>query len=367
MIFEYDCLVMNPPPARHSTINHDVLRTFGERVLAAVGVSADAAALVIDSLVEADLRGVHSHGMQRLPWYTRRVLEGGTNADPDVRVVEDAPAVAVLDGDGGLGQVVSDRAMTLAIEKAKLYGIGSVAVRNSHHFGACAYWVQMALSHQMIGIATTNGGPIMAPWGGVTKTTGNDPIGVAIPAGDERPIVLDMATTIVAGGKLDMLAHEGKKIPFGWALDRDGRPTDDPAAGRAGLLLPIGEHKGYGLTVVFEILSAVLGGANVGRDVPPPGDVSTGMNVGHYFQAINVAHFMPVERFEARVDEFIRQLKSSELAPGVDRILLPGEIEFQTAARYRDNGVPIAMSVIDDLHQIARRVGVSDRLTSSHS
>lgn len=360
------CIEMTDSQQDHPAIDHEVLREFGQRVLTEVGVPSSAATLVVDSLVEADLRGVHSHGMQRLSWYVRRLVEGGTNVNPSIRVVEDAPAVAVMDGDGGLGQVVSDRAMTLAIEKAKLCGIGSVAVENSHHFGACAYWVQMALSHRMIGMATTNGGPVMAPWGGMTKTTGNDPLGVAVPAGDELPVVLDMATSIVAGGKLDMLAHQGKKIPLGWALDSDGHPTEDPVAGRKGLLLPIGGHKGFGLTVVFEILSAVLSGAKVGRDVPAPGEVGQRMCVGHYFQAINVAHFMSVERFEARVDDFIRQLKSSERAPGTDRIWIPGEMEFETAARYRNNGIPFAVSVIDDLHETADRAGVSDRLTPIH-
>ena len=345
-------------------IQHQDLQALGQAVLEKIGVPARDAEHTIDSLILADLRGVHSHGMQRLPWYSDRLIKGGTNKTPQIRIVEDAPAAAVIDGDSGLGQVVSHRAMTLAIEKAKRSGIASVSVRNSHHFGTCAYWAEMALAHQMIGIATTNGGPVMAPWGGMTLSLSNDPFSMAVPSRNEFPIVLDMATSIVAGGKLDTLAHAGKKIPLGWALDAKGVPTTDPSAGRKGMLLPIGEHKGYGLTIAFEVLAAVLGGANVARQVPPARDTSTPMNVGHYFQAIDTAAFMPPERFMERVDDLVQQMKSSELAPGHEKIRLPGEIELETEARYRKAGIPMLASVIESLDQLSQGLGLSERVSA---
>ncbi len=345
---------------KHHAVSSESLRNLGLAVLDKIGVPPEEAQVTIDSLVQADLWGVHSHGMKRLPWYAQRIARGGTNSKPTVRVVHEAPATAVIDGDGGLGQVVSQRAMNLAIEKAKQYGVGSVTVRNSHHFGTCAYWARMALPRGMIGLATTNGGPVMAPWGGLTPTMSNDPIGVAVPAGDELPIVLDMATTVAAGGKLDVLASMGEKIPLGWALDANGNQTDDPVAGRAGLLLPVGEHKGYGLTVVFEVLAAVLGGANFGRQVPRRPDPAQPMNIGHYFQAINVEAFMPVDEFKKKIDNLVHQMKSSRLAPGTVKISLPGEIEIQTAVRYSGEGIPMPGPAIDDLRRLARELGITD-------
>ena len=353
------------PEKEYQPVNNESLRELAVAILVKPGVPQDDARVTADSLVEADLRGVHSHGMQRLPWYVKRLEKGGTNPTPDIRTISDTGAVAVVDGDGGLGQVVSHRAMALAIEKARAYGTGTVSVRNSHHFGTCAYWAEMALAHDMIGIAITNGGPIMAPWGGLTPTTSNDPVGVAIPAGQELPIVLDMATSVVAGGVLDVVARRGEKIPLGWALDSAGNPTDDPVAGRRGLLLPIGGHKGYGLTVVFEILAAVLAGANFARDVPPPSELTRPMNIGHFFQAIDIGKFQPVEQFRARVDDFIRQIKASRLAPGTERIYVPGEPELEKRSAYLRQGIPLLKSVVEELHNLATRLGISQlRLTA---
>lgn len=350
--------------AEEMRVSHSTLVQLGRAVFSAVGVPDADADITSKSLVDADLRGVHSHGMQRLPWYVSRLQQGGTNVQPAVQVVEQGPSTGLIDGDGGLGQVVSHRAMQLAIQKSESNGIGCVAVRNSHHFGACGYWVRMAMPGRKIGIATTNGGCLMAPWGGRTPTTSNDPIGVAVPAGDLPPIVLDMATTIVAGGTLDLLARQGKKIPLDWALDREGQPTDDPASARQGLILPIGQHKGYGLTVVFEILAAVLSGANVGREVPPATAIHQPMNVGHYFQVIDISRFLPVEVFEQRVAGFIQQIKSAQRMPGTKEIFLPGEIEHRKEQQYRRDGIPLHPTVVDELNLLATRLKITAKLES---
>ena len=342
----------------YTTVHAEYLRKLGVGVLEKVGIPIDDAEITIASLVETDLRGVHSHGMMRLTGYVDRLLQEGTNPKPDVRVVTETGGTAVIDGDNGLGQVVSKRAMEVAIDKSRASGIGVAGARNSSHFGACAHWAQMALPHDMIGIATTNGGPIMAPWGGLTPTMGNDPLGVAIPAGEELPIVLDMATSVVAGGKLDLAIRKGEKIPKGWALNSQGEPTEDPVEARAGLVLPIGEYKGYALTLVFEVLAAVLMGANFARQVVRHEKLKVARNVGHYFQAINIAAFMPVAEFKSRVDNLIQQMKSAELAPGYDRIYLPGEPEHEKRARYLNEGIPMLSSVIADLGALADKFGV---------
>lgn len=346
------------PPVSDTRIQAVPLRAFGEAILTRLGVPPDDAAITIESLVEADLRGVHSHGVQRLLWYAGRLESNATNPRPKVRVIESSGGTAVVNGDGGLGQVVSHHAMCLAIELAKTNGVAVVSVRDSHHFGTCAFWAQMALPHGMIGIAMTNGGPVMAPWGGLTRTTGNNPIGVAIPAGRELPIVLDMATTILAGGMLDLAARKGEKIPLGSALDSDGNPTEDPVEARKGLLLPIGGHKGYGLTIVFEALTGLLAGANFARQVPEAFANNVRMNVGHYFQAIDIARYMPLSSFQSRVDELIQQIKSSRRAPGTDRILLPGELEHGRRAASLAHGIPLAGSVIAELQGLSDRLGI---------
>ena len=190
---------------KYQTVHHEAIREFGMAVFAKLNVPDGDAKITIDRLVEADLRGMHSHGMQRLVWYSSRLSTGKMNCKPNIRVIKETPVMALVDGNSGLGQVISNRCMAIAIKKARTHGVATVSARNSHHFGACAFWAQMALPHNMVGIAITNGGAIMAPWGGLTPTTSNNPIGVAIPANKELPIVLDMAQSIVAGGKLDPL------------------------------------------------------------------------------------------------------------------------------------------------------------------
>jgi len=334
------------------------LRGFCSQILASVNVPQKDAELTAHTLVEADLRGVHSHGTTSLLGYVKCLRLGGLNPKPQIKPVMQIPAVSILDGDGGLGQVVSVRAMREAMDKAKENGVGLVGVRNSSHFGAAAYYPMMALEEDMIGFANTNGKAVMVPWGGKASMMGNNPISYAIPAGQELPIVLDMSLSVVAGGKIRMAALEGKKIPLGWALNQQGQPTDDPEEAMAKLLLtPLGGHKGYGLAVVMDILAGVLTGSAFGRRVNSwLSQSSERQKVGHLFVVLNIETFMPVAEFKEKVDRMIREIKSTPLAKGFERIYLPGEIEFEKKAEYLKTGIPLPIELIDKLRELGKEL-----------
>ena len=346
------------------TVNADVEREFSEAALLVAGMPAADAELVAHTLVEADLRGVYSHGIQLLHRYVRGFGKG-LNPNPDVRTVVDAGALAVLDGDCGMGQVASHKAMELAIEKAEEHGIAAVGVRNSNHHGALAYWGMMAVDRGMIGVVTTNGPAIMAPWGGVTETLSNNPVCYAIPAGSAYPVVLDMAASTAARNKIRVAAAAGTKIPLDWALDRAGRPTDDPEVALAGLTAPMSGAKGFGIAVAMEILTAGLSGGLMGKDVPTDTvTASDSTNVfyptraSHHFQVIDVKQIVPLDEFKSRVDRLAEQVHESDLAEGSDAVYMPGEIEFKTKELRLREGIPIPSAVLDTLDRTADEVGI---------
>ncbi len=325
-----------------------------------LGCSAHDADLVADTLVEADLRGVYSHGVARVPIYALRLERGGCNPRPSLTIERENAATALVDGDFGLGQVVSQFAMQVALDKAATAGTSYVAVKRSNHHGAAAYWAMQALPRDMIGIASTvSASNIMAPWGSRTPLLGNNPIAYAIPAGEEQPIVLDMATSVVARGKIMVAATEGRPIPAGWAIDREGRPTTDPRAALEGLVLPIAGPKGSGLSLVYGILGGLLPGADFGRQVGSMfGQPDQPQSVGHFFQAIDIAAFRPVAEFKAELDQAIRDFKAAERVPGVEEILLPGEPEARHRARALREGILLGAGVVAELDEVGRRVGV---------
>jgi LDH2 family malate/lactate/ureidoglycolate dehydrogenase len=353
---------------RHSA---EVLAEFATHCFVAVGVGEADATLVADTLVAAELRGVTSHGLVRLPVYLKNVKDGAVDARATPTLAADGPAVALVDGKRAMGQVASKLGMDLAIERARANGIGAVAVRNSNHFGAGAYWAMLALPERMIGVAMTNGAVAMAPTGGVTPLLGNNPLAVAAPAGVEMPIVLDMAQTMVARGWIKLAQLRGQPIPDGWGQDAKGRPTNDPAAVLDGSLLPIGGYKGYGLAVVVELLTAVLSGAAMGPALEnmgftagaheearhPVHDVG-GEGTGHFFMALDIRRFMPFDAYTARVDALVRTMKASELAEGVQGILLPGEREFQTERTRRSDGIAVSAEVAPELEAASKLTGV---------
>jgi LDH2 family malate/lactate/ureidoglycolate dehydrogenase len=343
-------------------ISAERLRDFALRVLAAIGVPDGDAAIVADSLVEAELRGVSSHGIMRLPRYARGLRAGNVNRRPQIRSVGGRAALAIFDGDNGLGCVVGVRAMATAIERAREFGVGITVARNSNHFGAAAYYPMMALGERMIGFATTNAPGVMAPWGSRDVILGNNPIAWAIPAGEELPLVLDMALSASARGKIQMAKARGERLPLGWAADADGKPTDDPDVALGGMLLPAGGYKGYCQAVIMEALAGILPGAQFLAGLPPAtvlsADALASWGVGHFFMALDVAAFMPADEFGRRVDKLIRDIKAATPADGGVGPYLPGEIEFQTKARRLAYGIPLAQATLHDLRRLGAELGV---------
>jgi len=314
------------------------------------GLPDDHAAVVADSLVAADLRGVSSHGVMRVPSYVSGLKDGSINAKPNLSLIADTGARAVVDGEDGMGQVAADRAMRLSIARASEFGIGVVALRRSRHCGAMAYWAIQALESDAIGFATTNAGMNMAPTGGRDKIVGNNPFAMAVPTTRPWPMVLDMATSVVAGGKLDMAAIRGQKIPLDWATDLDGQPTDDPVVARKGILVPVGGPKGYGMAIMLDVLAGVLSGGRFGGNLGEP--VS-----GQFFMAIQIEGFMPVTEFKQRMDALIDQIHQSQLAPGASRIYVPGEIEYETSQKRHREGIPLEEPIVESLNRLAGAVG----------
>lgn len=339
-------------------IQADQLAWLYSGVLRCAGMNEKDAALVADTLVDADLRGVHSHGATWLPTYVRALRARWINPCPNIRLVSDLGPVANIDADGGMGQLASVRGMKLAIEKAKAYGVGVVGVRNSNHNGALAYYTEMVVREDLIGFAAANAGAIMPPTGGVSPRLGSNPLSFSFPAKEELPIIFDMACTVAAWSKFAVLQARGERIPLGWALDRQGKPTDDPREAMEGLVLPIGGYKGYGLALGVDLLCGVLTGASFDGDTmirwPEPN------NLGHLFMAISPASFMDLDEFKARVDEEIRRMHSADLAEGVPRVWVPGELELLTRSERLKMGIPMIHSVIQELLELARALGMEE-------
>jgi LDH2 family malate/lactate/ureidoglycolate dehydrogenase len=333
------------------------LRWLATTLLERVGVPGEDARFAAETLVEADLRGVTSHGTRALPRYLGSLKAGGTKPRPDVRVVRQGPAFAVMDGDSGLGQVVAGRAMRLAIEIARRSGLAAVSVSNSNHYGAAAFYPMMAAAEGMIGLTTTNGGgKNMAAFGGAEPVVGNSPIAFAAPAGAEPPIVLDMATGVVAQGKIAVAAMRGEKIPLGWGLTADGEQTDDPT--RATIVLPLGP-KGYGLAMMMDVLSGPLHGTLMSVNTEPIAgrghDRPSGS--GHFFLALDVAAFTDLDAFRDEVDRAIRAVRRSRRQRGVERVYLPGEIESNSRRERLARGIPLHPGHADALARAAAELG----------
>ena len=343
-------------------VDHRKLTHFVSLAFQKLGVPEEDAAIAANVLVMADLRGVDSHGVLRFSprgWYVKALRDGIINPTPNISVVSETAATALIEGDGGMGMVVGHRAMNLAIRKAELSGIAIVGVRNSRHFGMSAYYSMMALPRDMIGIAMTNAGRQVVPTFGREARFGTNPISLAAPAEEERPFVLDMATTTAAAGKLEVAARWGRSIPQGWALDENAEPTDDPkAAQKARRLLPLGgtpegsSYKGYGLAVLVEILCGALTGTVAALTAP-----SYGVR-GHFFGAIRIESFRPPDEFKSDMDMLIRELKSTPPVQGQDRVFVAGEIEFETAEERIKLGIPLHRSVLDGLRQLSDELSV---------
>jgi LDH2 family malate/lactate/ureidoglycolate dehydrogenase len=332
-------------------IESERLYRYVAEIFVGLGLPSADAEVVSRSLIEADLRGVRSHGVMRVPTYQKGIANGTINPRPSLKVLSDSGSTLVVDGDGAMGQVGADFAMRLTIERTLEHGIAAVGLRNSRHCGAMAHWALMALLSDCIGFAATNAGMNMAPTGGIDKLIGNNPFAVAVPTNLDWPMVMDMATSVAAGGKLDIAAVRGEKIPLGWAIDEAGESTDDPIVARRGTLLPVGGPKGYAMAVMLDVVCGVLTGGRYAAMLGPSGS-------GQYFQAIAVDRFEPIAEFKSRMDDLINQIHASRLAPGATRIYVPGEIEHNLASERRAKGMPLEVKLVEALAAIAREVGV---------
>jgi len=337
------------------------LGAFVTRAFVAAGLPEAEAQTVARYMVEADLRGSDTHGVIRLPLYVRRLRAGGINAAPNIRVVSESASVALIDGDNGMGHLVMHCAAILAIEKAKETGIGWVGARMSNHAGPAALYVTMPLAHDMVGLYFAVGSNNhLPPWGGSESLLGTNPMAVAVPAFKEPPIVLDMAPTVAAYGKVRLKAQRGEAMPVGWMIDREGKPLTDPKRADEGYLLPIGDYKGYGLSLIIALLAGALNRAAIGREVIDfVKETGKATNTGQAIMALSIEAFTPPAEFKKAVDAFIRDIRQSQRLPGVDRIWLPGEQSHAKQLDRRARGISMPKALRESLYAVARELNVA--------
>jgi LDH2 family malate/lactate/ureidoglycolate dehydrogenase len=347
-----------PSQATSIRIAPDRLLEFATAVYARAGMPEQDAGLAADTLVQADLWGHQSHGVMRLSWYVARLRAGVCEpvAKPDF--VVDGGAIAVIDGHDGMGQVLTARAMEDAVRRAKAHGVGVVALRNSNHFGTAMYFTLMAARAGCVAFLSTNASPAMAPWGGRRKTVGTNPWSWAAPAGRHAPMVLDIANTGVARGKVYLARQKGLPIPEGWAINAAGAPTTDAQEAIDGIILPMAQHKGYAIAVMMDMLSGVLTGSHSGTGVFGPYQTEHRSGAGQLLIALNVEAFQPLAEFGSRMEAYIAELKGVPLAQGFDEVFYPGEIEARNAARHRNDGLLLPEDTIKDLEKLAREYAV---------
>jgi L-2-hydroxycarboxylate dehydrogenase (NAD+) len=326
----------------------------------AVGIPAADAQKAAELMAQSDISGADGHGVFRLPQYIRRIKAGGLNIAPDIRVIRGGKATALVDGDNGLGSLVVARAVEEAMALAAENGVGWVGVRRGNHAGAAAVYAAMPLKHDMIGLYLAVGNANhLPPWGGIDMLLSTNPIAIAVPASEEPPLVLDMATTVAAYGKVKVSAQQGKPMPEGWMIDREGRPLTDPNRADDGFLLPIGGYKGAALALMFGLLAGTLNGAANGADVVDfnKDDVSP-TNTGQSICVVDIKAFAEPVAFKRQVDALIRQLHGSALLPGFDRIRLPGEDRHARIADREANGIPVPPELNAALDRMAAGLGV---------
>jgi LDH2 family malate/lactate/ureidoglycolate dehydrogenase len=337
------------------------LQQFIQSAFLSQGLPEADAAQVARLMAEADLQGSDGHGVIRLPQYIKRIQAGGINKHPDIRIVQERAGMAVVDGDNGMGHLVVTRAVDIAIEKARTTGVAWVSTRYSNHAGPASLYARRPLQHDMLGLYFAVGNANhLPPWGGMDMLLSTNPIAAGIPADEEPPVVLDMATTVAAYGKVKAKAKRGEQMPVGWMIDREGKPLLDPKRANEGFLLPIGEHKGYGLALMVGLLAGTLGGAAMGRDVIDfNADFKTVTNTGQAILVIDLSAFGDPADFKHAVDRLVRDIRGSQRLPGVERIWLPGEQSHEKRARYRDAGIPIANGLMTDLQTLATELGIA--------
>lgn len=339
-------------------ISLDELTTLVDAAFQRAGVPAANAAVVASALVEAEARGIESHGVRMLPSYVARLRSGGFSASAEPRVVREGPAVALLDGENGLGPLVATRAMDVAIQKARTAGIGACAVLNSNHYGAAAVYALQACRHGLIGVATTNSVAAVAPPGGRIGRVGNTATAYAIPTEEEPPLVLDVSMSTAARSRFGIHAERGEPLPEGWAIDADGQPTTDPKAGLGGYLLPLGSptagHKGFGLAMLFDTLAGVLSGARFGIELQRmTDDDPRPYGIGHFLLAVDPSWFGDPSDFRRKIDRMIRDVRETPPQPGVKRVYAPGERSHAKWLQAQEEGVALQEKVLERIRGLA--------------
>ena len=347
-------------------ITKETEHRFVKDVYIHLGVKEEFAKLAADVVVQSDITGVGTHGLARLPMYVRRLLQKTVNPTPNIIQINDSENLISLDGDNGPGNVVGPIAINKCIETAKKHGFAVVSIRNSNHYGVGNYYAWKFAEADLIGVTMTNSTPNVAPTGGRIPMLGTNPLTVGIPAGKCYPIVLDMATSVVAFGKIQKAADACEKIPFGWAVDSEGKPTEDANEALQGSLLPIGGYKGYGLAMVIDVLSAVVSQSAYGLDIGDKFDpnCTDQEKVGHFMLAIDVSKILDLNIFKKAMDEYINTMKNSEKAVGVDTIYVPGELEFLKAEKAMQIGIPVPELIQAKMIKIAKDVGISQKIRS---
>jgi LDH2 family malate/lactate/ureidoglycolate dehydrogenase len=339
------------------------LRDWMAEVLATCGVAMDSARVVADVLLTAELKGVPSHGLARLPIYVKRLELGLIRANPHRGILCDSSTVLLIDADNGLGHPAADWGVRRIVSKAKEAGIAICGVANSSHFGMAGYYAEVAARQGVICLVTTNAASRVAPWGAIDRLFGTNPIAIAVPGPEEEPIVLDMATSVAAIGKIMLAAKQNSPIPVGWAIDAEGKPTTDPQAALEGSLLPIGDAKGAGLAFMLDVLSGVLTGSAFGRSVGSQNDLSRPEHCGHTLIAIDVAAFLPLPDFKERLFKYLQEFKQCRPRPGVSSVSLPGENQRDHEYRSREQGIALSALALSECRQLAENLGIVDVLT----
>lgn len=344
-------------------IQKNELERFVQRIFSKVGLDEAQAQTIARHLVLANLRGIDSHGVTRVGIYSKRIELGLTNKESEVQLERETASSALVDARNTSGIVAATTGIKLAVQKAKATGVGVVGIKNSNHCGMLADYTQYAAENDCISIATTNAPPNMAPWGGKERYFGTNPFSYSIPAGEEIDIVFDMATSVVARGKIINAEKNNQQIPLGWAISKDGKPTTDPSEALDGLVLPVGGPKGYGIAMLVDVLSGLFTGALNGpwiRDLYR--DFTEPQNVGQFFMVMRADLFQPLEVFKSRMDQAIQEIRAIPTMEGVDRIYLPGEIERLTMLERERNGIPLSPQIVNELVEVAEKYSVTNTL-----
>lgn len=341
-------------------VSQENILKFSIDCLTKSGINDEDASLVSKTMMIADLRGIHSHGFIRLPIYIERIKQGLINKDGKVETIKENNSLTLMDANFVPGQVAATRAMETSIQKAKETGIGVTVVKNSNHFGIAAFYAEMAAEENMVGIAISNVEPLMPAIGGAEKVIGNNPIAISAPNSlGQNPIILDMALSNAAQGKIIAASKKGETIPIGWGVDKDGVDTQDPnEVLSGGLMLPFGGPKGFGLALLTEVLTGVISGGQFSKNIPSLYGLDQKQSISYFMLAIDISFFLGTDEYEPRIDTLSSYIKDSKKAPGVKELFLPGEIEFQRQRENEEKGVPIDESVMNELRNMAVKLEV---------